>query len=381
MTRGPSASPSSWPACLLREGEAGRGLHAPIAGTLQLTIAADAGIRDLLLGRPPARRRRRVQGREVKAGTRTALAWREEVSQPRAWKLKFGPPTIPTYQLIVDAAKRAPGPSRACRRWPASTIPAKSLAIAYFAIPLDGEKDLKVDVQEARSDRSLGDRPAGRAVEGVRVVGIPTPRYLFLDGFDPERVDAMQLSWSCDFWNFDHVPERSRSPPERIVTAKTDAKGACRLEGFVGWVGVSERDERFAMPRSLLAMADLRSAALLRRPESRERAADRGGPARAATTTITERGLLVEGDWPLPRGFKPARWSERLSFLQGKSAEFFTPCREVRVRPMSKVHQGRRGGGREGSRARRGAEAQGRGRGDRSTRRSKARRSSRRPTC
>jgi len=55
--------------------------------------------------------------------------------------------------------------------------------------------------------------------------------------------------------------------------------------------------------------------------------------------SITERGLVVEGDWPLPSGFKPARWSERLSFLQGKSAEFFTPCREVRVAPMSKVHR------------------------------------------
>src|SRR5207249_3345160 len=56
-------------------------------------------------------------------------------------------------------------------------------------------------------------------------------------------------------------------------------------------------------------------------------------------TTITERGLIVEGDWPAPEGMKPARWSDRLSLLQGKTAEFFTPCREVRVKPMSKVHR------------------------------------------
>ena len=55
--------------------------------------------------------------------------------------------------------------------------------------------------------------------------------------------------------------------------------------------------------------------------------------------TITERGLFVEGDWPVPAGFPPVKWSDRLAFLQGKTAEFFTPCREVRIRPMSRVHR------------------------------------------
>jgi hypothetical protein len=183
---------------------------------------------------------------------------------------------------------------------------------------------------------------AGAPLAGVRVVGIATPRYLFLDGFDPERVDAMQLSWSWDFWNFDHVPA-IKIPPERIVTAKTDGKGACRLDGFVGWVGVSERDERFVMPRSVLAMAERRSInfSVVRNPASVRLTAE-GLPGR--DTTITERGLVVEGDWPLPEGFKPARWSDKLSLLQGKTAEFFTPCREVRVKPMSQVHKAAEGG-------------------------------------
>jgi len=85
-------------------------------------------------------------------------------------------------------------------------------------------------------------------------------------------------------------------------------------------------------------MADLRSVrfCVIRKPAGVRLTVD-GLPGK--DHSITERGLVVEGDWPLPAGFKPARWSERLSFLQGKSAEFFTPCREVRVSPMSKVHR------------------------------------------
>lgn len=85
-------------------------------------------------------------------------------------------------------------------------------------------------------------------------------------------------------------------------------------------------------------MDDVRSVrfCIVRKPASVRLTAD-GLPGR--DTSITERGLLVEGDWPLPEGFKPARWSERLAFLQGKSSEFFTPCREVRVKPLSKVHR------------------------------------------
>ena len=37
----------------------------------------------------------------VRAGTTASLAWKEEVREPRIWKLKFGPSRHPTYQLIV----------------------------------------------------------------------------------------------------------------------------------------------------------------------------------------------------------------------------------------------------------------------------------------
>jgi len=318
------------------KGSGTTGLHAPISGTLQLTISADAefGASFWAVLRRDGADEFKVES--VKAGSRTALSWKEEVSQPRAWRLKFGPSKHPTYHLIVMRGIDA-RPEPRVAELGSYHDPRKSLALAYFAIPLDGERELKLTFKKPDPiDVSVMDS-AGAPLAGVRIVGISTPQYLFLDGFDPERVDAMQLSWSWDFWNFDHVPA-VKIPPERILTAKTDEKGACRLEGFLGWVGVSERDERFVMPRSLLAMADLRSLrfSIVRNPASVRLSAE-GLPGR--DTTITERGILVDGDWPLPEGFKPARWSDRLSLLQSKSGEFFTPCREVRVRPMSKVHK------------------------------------------
>jgi hypothetical protein len=318
------------------KGETPKGLHAPIRGTLELTLAADPEFGSsfwAVLRRDGADE---FLVENVRAGTRTALTWREEVSQPRTWRLKFGPSRHPTYQLLV--LRGGPGkPDVRIADLASYHDPRKSLAIAYFAMPLDGERELTVPLRKPEPVAASVLDSSGAALAGVRVVGIATPRYLFLDGFDPERVDAMQLSWSWDFWNFDHVPTL-RIPPERIVTAKTDDKGACRLDGFVGWVGISERDERFVQPRSVLATAEQRSLkfAVVRNPASVRLTVD-GLPGR--DYTITERGLFVEGEWPLPEGFKPARWSDKLSFLQGKSAEFFTPCREVRVKPMSRVHQ------------------------------------------
>ncbi|MBI3858125.1 MAG: carboxypeptidase regulatory-like domain-containing protein [Planctomycetes bacterium] len=313
----------------------GSGKHAPITGTLQLTVGADASLGPTfwaILRRDGADE---FKVEKITPGTRRALAWREEVTQPRTWKLKFGPSRHPTYQLILVAGEQRPEAGMAALA--GFHDPAKSAAIAYFAIQLDGERELKVELPKpAPLSVSVVD-PSGAPLEGARVVGIATPRYLFLDGFDPERVDAMHTSWSFDFWNFDHV-QHNKIAPERIRTAKTDAQGNCRLDGFIGWAGISERDERFAMPRSLLAMDDLRSArfCITKKPAG-VRLSVEGLPGR--DTSITERGLIVDGDWPLPEGFKPARWSERLPFLQGKSAEFFTPCREVRVRPMSRVHR------------------------------------------
>jgi hypothetical protein len=310
------------------------GVHAPITGTLQLTLSAPAGTEYwAILRRDGAED---FKALKVPAATRTAFAWREEVSQPRDWRLKFGPTKHPTYQLLIAPGGTAKPELRA-NELDAWRDPAKSLAIAYFAIPLDGERDVTVALEKpAPLEVSVCDS-AGAPLEGVRVLGIATPRYVFLDGFDPEKVDALQLSWSWDFWNFDHAP-KVKLAPERIVTAKTDAQGKCALAGFTGWVGVSERDERFVMPRSLLAMPDARTARFaVVRPAANVRLTVDGLPGK--DYTITERGLTVEGEWPLPPGFKPARWSDRLSFLQGKSAEFFTPCREVTVRPMSKVQR------------------------------------------
>lgn len=313
----------------------GGGLHAPIAGTVQLTISADPEFGTsfwAILRRDGADE---FRTEPIRAGTRTPLAWREEVSQPRTWKLKFGPSKHPTYQLVVVRGGAKPEASMATLA--GFHDPARSEAVAYFAVPLDGEKELKIEIRKPAPIEATVTDAAGAPIEGARVVGIATPRYLFLDGFDPERVDAMHTTWSFDFWNFDHV-QNNKIAPERVKTARTDAKGTCRLDGFLGWIGISERDERFAMPRSVLAMADLRSSlfCVIRKPAG-VRLTVEGLPGK--DTSITERGLVVEGDWPLPPGFKPARWSERLSFLQGKSAEFFTPCAEVRVKPMSAVHR------------------------------------------
>lgn len=321
------------------KGAGAPGSFAPIRGTLELTIAADpgAGATFWAVLRRDGAEEFKVE--QIPAGVRTAFAWREEVNQPRDWRLKFGPSRDPTYQLLlVRGGERPEVRVGELDRW---RDPARTLAIAYFAIPLDGEREMTLSLQKPAPLEVAVSDPAGAPLEGVRIVGITTPRYFFFDGFDPEKVDALQLSWSWDFWNLDHAP-RVKLGPERILGAKTDAKGQCRFDGFTGWVGISERDERFVTPRSLLSTPDLRSARFAVARPAAVRLSVEGLPGK--DTTITERGLVVEGDWPVPPGFPPVTWSDRLAFLQGKTAEFFTPCREVRLRPMSRVHRISSGG-------------------------------------
>ena len=310
-----------------------------ITGTLQLTIEADPADGAsfwAILGRDGAFQKEDYRIEKVRAGVRTPLAWREEVDGPRDWKLTFGPTKHPTYSLIVvpDSGEK---PVVEARTLDSFHDGGKSLAMAYFGIPLDGERELQVNVKKAAPLEILVTDPAGAPLEGVRIVGIPTPRYLFKDGFSPERVDETHLSWPWAFWNWDHVPNQ-KGKPAQIITARTDAKGACVLDAFVGWVGISERDERCALPRSVLALPDVRSQrfVVVQKPAS-VRLTVEGLPGKDYPTP--ERGVLVEGEWPLPGGAAPGRWSERLSYLQGKSAEFFTPCKEVRVIPLTRVHR------------------------------------------
>jgi len=308
----------------------------PITGTLQLTLTADAELGSsfwAILRRDGAEE---FKAQKIPVDVRTAFAWREEVRQPRDWRLKFGPSRHPTYQLFVVRGSDA-APELRVNELDQWRDPSRSLAIAYFAVPLDGEKELSISLAKTAPLEVAVCDSAGAPLEGVRVVGIMTPRILFFDGFDAEKVDALQLSWSWDFWNFDHAP-KVKLAPERLLTAKTDAQGRCRFDGFTGWVGVSERDERFVTPRSLLSTPDLRSARFsVARPAAGVRLTVDGLPGK--DYTITERGIIVEGDWPVPDGFKPVKWTDKLSFLQGKTGEFFTPCREVRVRPQSPVHR------------------------------------------
>jgi hypothetical protein len=318
------------------KGDSAAGGLQPITGTLQLTLNADADLGTsfwAILRRDGAEE---FKAQKIPAGTRTAFVWREEVSQPRDWRLKFGPSKHPTYMLLIARGGETK-PEVRVNELDLWRDPARTLAIAYFAVPLDGEKDVRLPLAKPPPLSVSVCDSAGAPLEGVRVVGITTPRYFFFDGFDPEKVDALQLSWSWDFWNFDHAP-KVKLGPERILTAKTDAKGLCSFDGFTGWVGISERDERFATPRSLLSTPELRAARFaVTRPTAGVRLSVEGLPGK--DTTITERGLVVEGDWPLPDGFKPVKWSDRMSFLQGKTGEFFTPCREVRIHPLSKVHK------------------------------------------
>src|SRR5579862_1778398 len=150
---------------------------APITGTVQLTLAADPDLGPsfwAILRRDGAEE---FKVQKVPAGVRTAFAWREEVTQPRDWRLKFGPSRHPTYQLILvrDGAR----PDIRVQDLDLWRDPARSLAIAYFAVPFDGEKELKLSLAKpAPLDVSVCDS-AGAPLEGVPVLAIKTPRYFF----------------------------------------------------------------------------------------------------------------------------------------------------------------------------------------------------------
>lgn len=306
--------------------------YAPITGTLQLTLGAPAGTSYWAVLSRDGDDQFKVE--KVPAGSRTALAWREEVDHPRAWKLKFGPTRHPTYQVIVLPGSET-RPEIRMNDLEGFHDPEKALAIAYVAIPLDGEKELALSLKPAEPLEVTVVDPAGKPLEGMRVTGIRTPRYVFQDGFDLESVDALHPSWPFSFWNYDHIPNH-KVAASRVVNVTTDARGAGRFEGFVGWVGILERSERFAWPRSLLAMPELRKVdfTVSKDPAQVRLTVDKL-PGR--NHSPTEKGLVVEGEWPMPPGFQPRRWSERLPFPQGNVAEFYTPCAEVRVKPMSPV--------------------------------------------
>jgi hypothetical protein len=320
------------PSCDRGSKEVHGGVHKPIAGTLQLTVEG-GGSYWAILGRDGSED---LKIEKVAGGNRTAIAWREAVTYPREWKLKFGPSRHPTYQLILVSDTGAK-PAVGLADLEGFHDPDRALAVAYFAIPLDGERELKVPLGPPGPLEAGVVDPEGKPVEGMRVTGIRTPRYLFLDGFELESVDAMHPSWPFAFWNFDHIPNH-RVSPARVASVQTDGKGIARFEGFVGWVGILERVERFAWPRSLLAMPETRSVrfAVTKDPATIRVTVDKL-PGRDFSPT--ERGLIAEGEWPLPGGFAPHRWSEKLPFPQGNVAEVMTPCREVRLHPMS---EGRR---------------------------------------
>ncbi len=308
------------------------GVHKPIAGVLQLTVEG-SGSFWAILSRDGADD---LQIQKVTGGARASIPWREEVTHPREWKLKFGPSRHPTYQLIL-LPDQATKPAVGLADLEGFHDPDRALAIAYLAIPLDGEKELKVSLAApAPLDASVVDSE-GKPAEGMRVTGIRTPRYLFLDGFDLESVDAMHPSWPFAFWNFDHIPKHGVSPG-RVVSVQADAKGIARFEGFAGWVGILERVERFAWPRSVLAMPETRTVAfgVVRNPAQVRVTVDKL-PGRDFSPT--EKGLIAEGEWPLPEGVGRHRWIERLPFPTGTVSDFPTPCRELRLRPMSEAHR------------------------------------------
>lgn len=314
-------------------GSSSKGIHAPITGVLQLTLE----------GTTPGSTYWAVLSRDgddqfrvekVASGTRTTLAWREEVDHPRAWKLKFGPSRHPTYQVIILPGSET-RPEVRMNDLEGFHDPEKAIAIAYVAIPLDGERELALSLAPVPPLETTVVDAAGKPLEGMRVTGIRTPRYFFLDGFALESVDALHPSWPFSFWNYDHIPKHNVAPA-RVVNVQTDAQGRARFDGFIGWIGILERSERFAWPKAQLAMSALRKVdfTVSKDPAQVRLTVDKL-PGR--NHSPTEKGLIVEGEWPMPPGFAPLKWSERLPFPQGTVAEFYTPCAEVRVRPMSQV--------------------------------------------
>ena len=306
----------------------------PIQGAVALSVRAEPGAsfwaalsRD---GGDPG-----FQIFPVKAGERALLKWKEDVDRPRAWRLKFGPSKHPTYMLVL-LPDRGAKPQIGMKERDTLHDPKNALAIAYFAVPLDGERALEIDLKKPGPFEAAVTDPEGRPLVGVNVMGVSTPRYLFLDGFDPGSVDGMHVSWSWDFTNFDTVPN-FKGNRERVSIVRTSAEGKARFEDFVGWVGLPEKSAPFAAPRSLLAMPERRESKFIAHLDPPKlRLTAQGLPAK--DHFITQRGLVAEGHWA------GGRWEEPLRFVVGDLLEFHTPCREIRLRPVSEVHRVTSGG-------------------------------------
>jgi hypothetical protein len=271
----------------------------------------------------------------VKPGEPAKIAWREEVDRPREWKLKFGPSKHPIYTLAV-LPDRGTKPSIGLKDRDGLHDPKNAVAIAYFAVPFDGERALEIEIRKPGPFEAVVKDVDGRPLAGVPVLGVATPRYLFLDGFDPASVDETRVSWSWDFTNFDTVPNY-KGNRERLAHATTNAEGKAVFEGFIGWAGLSEKTALFSRPRSVLAMPERRAASFVGAPDpAKVRLTAQGLPGR--DHFITQRGLVAEGEWA------GGRWEEPVRFVAGDVIEFHTPCRDVRLRPVSEVHAVKSGG-------------------------------------
>jgi hypothetical protein len=308
----------------------------PLAGTLRLTIRAEPEFGTAfwaVLSREGSGRAVRVE-----AGKPHDIDWSEPMDHPREWKLKFGPTRDPGYRLVVHKDAPQPPPVDASD-WERLHQPGNALAVAYFGIPLDGRREVEVPLRGvAPLDVVVGGDDGAPAV-GVSVVAIPTPRYVFLDGYDASGVDGMHLGSRWAYYNFDpepHTPDLSG----RWILRKTDAAGRCRFDGFVGWVGISEKSFRYSFPRHRLALEGDRLVrfSIVPKPATLRLEA-RGLPG--AEFHFRERGFVAEGPWS---GAAARTWRERIPFVQGDAAEFTTPCRRLTLDSLSRVHAIRSGG-------------------------------------
>ncbi len=312
------------------------GVFKPLSGILHLTVRSGSGDPIwALLSREGVTRVEKLSPNE-----RRTLRWHEEVDHPREWKLKFGPTKHPAYRLVL--VRDGPRPAFEGADQEGFHDPQKALAVAYFAIPLDGERELELSLLPPPPLEVRVLESSGAPAAGVPVVAIPSPRYFFSDGFDAAGVDSMQLSSRWAYFNFDpepHTPDLSA----RWRVRRTDATGRCRFEGFTGWVGISEKTEHYALPRNRLVMDDVRSVDfVVHRPAAKLRLDAKGLPG--SDFHFRERGFLVEGHWPAPPGTAPRPWSEKIPFVGGDFAEFTTPSVELRLTPLSRVHRIKSGG-------------------------------------
>lgn len=217
--------------------------------------------------------------------------------------------------------------------------PKNARAIAYFAVPFDGERALEIELKPPGPFEATVTDVEGKPLVGIPVMGVATPRYLFLDGFDAASVDETRVSWSWDFTNFE-IPT-FKGNRERLVNGRTNAEGKAVFPDFVGWIGLSEKIAPFSRPRHVLAMPERRAERFLAALDpAKVRLSAQGLPGK--DHFITQRGLIAEGDWA------GGRWEEPVRFVAGDVVEFFTPCPSLGLRPVSEVHAVKTGGTIEG---------------------------------